>query len=124
MMNDPFLESSEQLDRFFPASLHKIKFHIFQNISKYSIQGLRPFIHKNMCELCDIIPDKDKKGIIMVKKCFVLHEEVIDVSHEIFYIPTIEKLSFHLAHISFTFHGNFRGFPAFPVYFRNFGLET
>ena len=34
MINAPFLESSEQLNRFFPASLHKIKFHIFQNISK------------------------------------------------------------------------------------------
>ena len=32
--NVPYLESSEQLDRLFPASLHKIKFHIFQNISK------------------------------------------------------------------------------------------
>ena len=91
-----FLESSEQLDPFFPASLHKIKFHIFQNISKCSIHGLRPFIHKNMCELCDIIPDKDKKGIIMLKKCFVLHEEAIDVFHDKFYIPTIEKLSFQI----------------------------
>ena len=99
MMNTPFLESSEQLYRFFPASLHKIKFHIFQNISKCSIHGLRPFKHKNMCELCDTIPDKENKGRTMAKKCFVLHEEVIDVFHEFFYIPTIEKLSFHLAHV-------------------------
>ena len=35
-----------------------------------------------MCELCDIIPDKDKKGIITTKKCFVLHEEVIVIFHE------------------------------------------
>ena len=32
-----------------------------------------------MCELCDIIPDKYKRGRIMLKKFFVLHEEVIDV---------------------------------------------
>ena len=32
IMNAPYLESSEQLDRLFPASFHKIKFHIYQNI--------------------------------------------------------------------------------------------
>ena len=35
----------------------------------------------------------------MVKKCFVYSKEVIDVLHEIFYIPTIGKLSFHLDHV-------------------------
>ena len=87
MMNAPFLESSEQLNCFFPASLRKIKFHIFQNISKFLIHILIPFKHNNMCELCDIVPERDKRGRIMVKKCFVLHEEVIDVFHEIFIFP-------------------------------------
>ena len=35
----------------------------------------------------------------MVKKCFAINEEVVDVFHENIYIPTIEKLSFYLAHI-------------------------
>ena len=52
-----------------------------------------------MCEICDIVTDKDKKGIIMVKKCFVLHKEVRDVFHKKNYIPTIEKLSFCIAHV-------------------------
>ena len=43
---------------------------------------LRPFKHKNMCELYDIIPDKDKKGRITAKNFFFLHEEVIDVFHD------------------------------------------
>ena len=30
----------------------------------------------------------------MANKCFVFHEEVIDVFHNKFYIPTREKLSF------------------------------
>ena len=30
MMNAPFLKSSEQINHFFPTSLHKTKFHIFQ----------------------------------------------------------------------------------------------
>ena len=33
------------------------------------------------------------------KKCSVIQEEVIDVFHEKMYIPTIEKLSFHLANV-------------------------
>ena len=37
---------------------------------------------------------------MMVKKCFVLHEEFIDLFHDTFYIPTIEKMSFHIAHVS------------------------
>ena len=52
-MNDPYLESPEQMDRFFPDSLHKIKFHIFQNISKYSIRGLKQFKYKKTCDLCN-----------------------------------------------------------------------
>ena len=37
--------------------------------------------------------DKDKKGRLMVRKYFVLREEVIDFFHGKYYIPTIEKLS-------------------------------
>ena len=99
-MGAPYLESSYQLDRFFPASLNKIKFHIFQNISKRSIHSLRLFEYMNMCELYDNILDKYNRGILMVKKVFVLHEGVIDLFHEKYRIPTIEKLLFHIAHIS------------------------
>ena len=52
-----------------------------------------------MCELYDIILETYNKGRIMVKKCFVLNEEVINVFYEFYYIPTIEKKSFHLAHV-------------------------
>ena len=81
-MNVPDVESSEKLDSSSPAFLHKIKFHMFQNISKCSIHILRIFKYENTCELCDNILDKEKKVRIMVKKCFVLHEEVIYVFHE------------------------------------------
>ena len=49
-MNTPDLYSPEQLDRLFPASLHKIKFHTFQNISKCLIHELIPFKYMNTCE--------------------------------------------------------------------------
>ena len=35
----------------------------------------------------------------MTKKSFVLHEEVTDVFHDKFHIPTIEKLLFHLSRV-------------------------
>ena len=60
--NATYLESLEQLDCLFTASLHKTKFHIFQNISKLTIHGLRKVQYKNTCELCDNILDKYKKG--------------------------------------------------------------
>ena len=82
IMNDPYLESSEQLDDLFPDSIHKIKFHIFQNISKYLLHGLIPFKYKSTCEFCDNIQEKDIRENIMVKKCFVLHKEIISVFHE------------------------------------------
>ena len=96
--NAPYLKSPEQLHSLFPATLHKIKLHIFQNTSKFSIHGLRPFKYKNMCELCDNILDKDNKGILMSNKCFVIHEEVIDVFHKKLHFHN-RKLLFNLAHV-------------------------
>ena len=42
--------------------------------------------------------EKYNKGRVMGKKCFVIHEEVIDFSNEKYYICTIEKLSYNLSH--------------------------
>ena len=81
-MNAPYLESSEQLDILFPASLHKIRFHMFQNKSKISIHVLRHFKYKNTCELCDNILDKDKKVRLELKKCFVIREKFRDIYHK------------------------------------------
>ena len=51
-------------------------------------------IKNSMCELCGIITDKHKKGRTMVKKCFVIHEEVVDIFHEIFIFQ--QWKNFHL----------------------------
>ena len=95
-MNAPYLESSEQLDRLFPASLHKIKVHIFQNIPKYLIHILITFKYRNTSELCGNIEDKYKIERIMVKKIFVIHKEVIDVFHETFTFPQWRNCHFIL----------------------------
>ena len=57
---------------------------------------IKPFKCKNICELCDIIKDREKGGKIMVKQFFVIHREFIDVFHNKLYIPTIEKVPFIL----------------------------
>ena len=62
-----------------------------QNISQLLIQKFRPFKCKNKYELYDKKLDNGKSELIVVKKCFVLHKEVIDVFNDIFYIPTIQN---------------------------------
>ena len=57
-MNVPDVESSEKLDSSSPAFLHKIKFHMFQNISKCYIHRLIPCKYKNIIGLCGILQDK------------------------------------------------------------------
>ena len=106
-MNAPYLESSEQLDRFFPDFLHKIKFYIFQNISKCSVHILRPFKYNNTCQLCKNILEKYKRGRIMANNVFVLREEVINVFHDKIYIPTIENCYFILLMSGFLVQWNF-----------------
>ena len=85
--NAPDLESSKQLDCLFTVSLHKVKFHIFQNISKCSIRGLIPFKYKNIYGLCDLTPDKDNRLNIILKKSFVLHEEAADLFYKKMILP-------------------------------------
>ena len=61
-MKAPDSESSKHLD-IFSGSLHNIKFNIFNNTSKCSTHGLRPFKYKNIYELCKRTQDKEKEGI-------------------------------------------------------------
>ena len=48
--------------------------------------------------MCDNIQDNYNKEKIMLNNVF-LHKKVIDDFHNKSYIPTIEKLSFHLARV-------------------------
>ena len=48
---------------------------------KIPIRGLIPFKYKNICKLCEITQDQEKRGKFLGKKSFVLHEEFIDVFH-------------------------------------------
>ena len=58
------------------------------------MQELRAFKYNNKCELCDNILEKDKRVIIMVKKFFVLQEEVIYIFHEKITFPQYKNRHF------------------------------
>ena len=58
----------------------------------------------------------------MVKKCFVLHKEVVDVFYDNFYIPTIEKLSFHLSHVRII--GSMEGGKTINYFFHDNSLKN
>ena len=60
-MNSTDLESPEQFGCLFLTSLHKIKLHIFQTISKCLVHGIRPFKYNNTCDLCVILQDKENR---------------------------------------------------------------
>ena len=60
---------------------------------------ITPFQYNITCDLFDKIKLYGDKGNVWVKKSFVFNEEVIDYFHNTFYIPTIETLSFHHAHV-------------------------
>ena len=55
---------------------------------------VRPFKYKNKCELFDNVLEKEKMDRIMANKRFVLREKVIDIFHEILYIPTTKQCDF------------------------------
>ena len=83
----PGLEPQKHINRLFPGSSHKIKFQIFQNISKYSIHGLIPFKYKNICELCDIKEYKCKRGKIMVNKPYFFMRKLLIYFIKTFIFP-------------------------------------
>ena len=66
---------------FFSGSSNKIKFRIFPNLSKCSINILIPFKYGVTCELCGRVQNKCKKAKFQVKKNFVINEEVNDSFH-------------------------------------------
>ena len=61
---------------------------------------VRPFKYKNKCELFDNVLEKEKMDRIMANKRFVLREKVIDIFHEILYIPTTKQCDFIFFHVS------------------------
>ena len=50
-----------------------------------------------MCEVCNTIENKETRGKFMAKKFLILREKIIDIINKNIYIPTRERLSFHLA---------------------------
>ena len=78
--------------------INKYKLNILQNISKCLIHGLIPFKYKNTCDLCDNIPDKYKKGRLMVNKVlFIVRKLYMSFMKKLH--SHNRKMSFHIDHV-------------------------
>ena len=81
------------------AQSTKIKFHVYRDVSRCSICGVLPFDGRKLCMTCNNQADPSLKGRLHTKKEIVLLEETITSFHQNYYMPSIEKLAYHLAHV-------------------------
>ena len=77
----------------------KIKFHVYRDVSRCSICGVLPFDEGKVCMKCNDETDPSLKGRVYTKKEIVLLGEKISSFHQNYYMPAIEKLAYHLAHV-------------------------
>ena len=60
---------------------------------------LRPFQYNNTCNLCSNIQDIRIEKQLWKSNVFLLTRKLSMSFMKLFHIPTIEKLSFHIAHV-------------------------
>ena len=77
----------------------RIKFHVYQDMTKCSLHGSRPLTEVKKCSLCDALPEDALKGSLSTRKNLVLHETSINEFHANYYSTAIAKLAFHLPHV-------------------------
>ena len=77
----------------------KIKFHILEYISKFSNRGIRVIEYDKTCSECNKLNSDVEKWKIYTNKVLAFIEETIYKFIKYYYIPEIEKIAFHLAHI-------------------------
>ena len=78
----------------------KLGFLIYHIIARCTTHGRISLKEKNICYMCkqESLPDKSTK--IYTRKELVMMEKTISKFHTSFYIPEIQKLAFHLPHVS------------------------
>ena len=76
-----------------------IRFHIYHIIGRCAIHGRILLRDKNICSMCKQEYSPDKSTKIYTRKELVMMETTIYDFHTSFYIPSIQKLAFHLPHV-------------------------
>jgi hypothetical protein len=76
----------------------KIRFHLYQNVTKCTKHGLLVANAKS-CTECDIFAEGAKKGKVRTRKVLHLLERTIGTFFRDHYLPTLERYAYHLPHV-------------------------
>ena len=76
-----------------------IRFHIYPIIGHFTAHGIIPLKDKKICYMYKQESSSDKYTKIYTRKELDMMETTISDFHAIFYIPSIQKLDFHLPHV-------------------------
>ena len=79
--------------------LHPIEDQIYHIIGRCTTHGRIPLKYKKICYMCEqeSLPDSSTK--IYTRKELSMMKTTISDFHTSFYIPSIQKLDFHLPHV-------------------------
>jgi hypothetical protein len=91
--NQPLLEQNNNNDA------PKIRFHLYQNVTKCTKHGLLDPKAKT-CNECDTFAEGAKKGKVRTRKVLHLLERTIGTFFSDHYLPTLERYAYHLPHVS------------------------
>ena len=75
------------------------RFHIYHLIARCTNHGRLPLTKKKICRKCQQDTDSGQSKYIYTRKELVMMETAISNFHASFYIPSIQKLTFHVSHI-------------------------
>ena len=93
--NIPDQEKNKKQEETTPS----IRFHIYHIIARCTAHGKIPLKYKKICNMCKQEHSPDKSTKIYTRKELVMTETTISDFHTSFYIPSIQKLAFHLPHV-------------------------
>ena len=94
-INLPDQETQNQYSETTPS----MRFHIYHIIGHCTAHGRISLKHKKICYMCNQESSSDESTKIYTIKELVMMETNISDFNTSFYIPAIQKLTFHLPHV-------------------------
>ena len=92
-------QSSKETDNPYSDTTPSIRFHIYHIIARCTDHGRIPLKDKKICHMCKQESSSDESAKIYTRKYLVMMETKIYDFGTSFYIPSIQKLTFHLPHV-------------------------
>ena len=86
---------NQESDRHYSNASPSIRFHIYHLIARFIVHGRRPLDKKKICRLCFQDPyTVTHEKLYTRKEIFMMETSIADL-HTSFYIPAIQKITFH-----------------------------